>query len=274
MCPSRSDKHMTSNGNSVGSTGKNSWSHVRKELGGFGIAEIVAEGTWLGTAAIITMIPEKILHDTSMAIGKVCVEPFLLDPLEKVMHNICHLKECQPDETKSREERAANLVRAMIIFAPSMWASLEVKNRTRRYLNNKMNIPHFDPGTLEEGATLLDKLKHYAAFKHWSPDEKMIAVADEGVLLGSMYVMNNQMAPVTDDLIRNTSSMIQKTFGTSERKAHDYATAAVVWSVPNAVGGLGAAMAIASKHFLGWPKGWVGKILGQKDQNAILPPSH
>lgn len=247
-------------------------SNIGRELGGFSVAEIAAEGTWLGVAALATMVPEKLMHDVTHAVGKAVVEPFLLDPLEKVMDKVCQIEECKPKPDQSREERAAGMVRAMIIFLPALAASWEVKIRARRLCNNKMGVPHQEVRKLPPGSSFGEKVFHHILPKHWAPDEKMIFMIDEGMQLGSMYVLNNQLAPVSDDMIRATTGIAQKLLGMPEKKAHDFATASVIWAVPNAVGAVGAAAVIAGKHLYDWPKGWLGKVLGRRSGPPLSVP--
>ena len=236
--------HLPYGGSERRDQNRRKWDNIVREVGGFGVAEIVAEGAWLGVAAVTAMLPDKLMNKASKVVGHTIIEP-VLTPLEAVMDKLCRLEECKIDKTQSREKRSENLARALIIFTPALAASWGAKIWIRHACNKKLGV----------GGEHRDSV--------WSPEAKMIFGADELTQVGAMYVLNNQLAPVSDDMIRTTTRITQKMFGVSERKAHDFATAAVVWAVPNSIGALGATVAIMGKHLYGWPKGWIGKVLGK-----------
>jgi hypothetical protein len=232
---------------------KDPWSDIRHELGGFTIAELASEGTWLLLAAVTTAVPDKIMDGATKTVGKYVVEP-MLDPLEALVTKVCHLEECKIDKNESREVRAQHLARAMIVFTPAWAGSWAVKLLVRHELQPEAKRK-------EDKARKEDKV--------FSPSANMIITADEITQLGSMYVLNNQLAPASDEMIRSLTRISQKVLGVSEKRAHEFASTVVVWAVPNAIGMIGASAAIMGKHLYDWPKGWVGRMFGRKDN---LPP--
>jgi hypothetical protein len=243
-------------------------SKIARESGGFLIAEAASMATGLGVVAIIdSVIPKPIMKFAAKALGKTVVEPFL-DPIEKCMSKICKLEECQPDPSKSREERAEGLARTMMVFGLAYVLSMEAKLHTRRAMNKLVGVLEELPHGPAANASFWQKVKHYGTLSHWSPQEKMIFAADEGVHIGSLYLLNNSLAPFTDEMIKSTSKMLQRTTGMDEKKAHEVASMAWVWEAANGLGAVAGIGAIAGKHALGWPRGVVGKAFGQGSQPA------
>lgn len=264
------------NGNGYnGKNGNPAWGNIGKELSGFSIAEMASEGVWLGLVAVEDkLIPQSLMKGVSGVVAKLIVEPYLLDPIERNYDKFCKLEECKPDMTKSRQQRAEDFAEVLIKYVPAIAAAWETKVHVRRFMNNKMGIPHDDPRIpLPANAPAWKKATSWVPGANWSPQERMIFLADEGLHLGSLYVLNNQLAPQTDDMIRSTSGMIQSVFGSSRRKAHELATAAWVWAVPNGIGALGGALAITAKHRGDWPKGMFGRLLGRKNNNHPPQPT-
>jgi len=254
--------HPTLNGNGNGHA---KLRNAMAEAGGFGFAEAASEGTWMGIALVAGFIPKSIMDGICKPVGKLAILP-VLDPLERLMARFCKLEECQPDLTKPREERAANLAKTMLVYGLGIWTSLKVKLHVRRWTNVKMGII---PDEISHPMTpLAKKFDKFFTFllgeKHVSPQEKLIFAFDEIPHYGSMILLNNQLAPATDSMIRVTSNLLQKT-GLSEEKAQEYATAINAYGVPNVIGAAGGMAAIAGKHLGNWPKGWVGRLLGSAE---------
>jgi hypothetical protein len=239
---------------------------IRRESLGFAVAEGVSMVTSLGVVAIADqLIPKSIMSGVCKTIGKLVIEPFLLTPLEWVESKFCRLEECQIDKSVPREKRAENMAKTILIFGAAWALSLEAKLRTRRYMNNYLGVSSHEVESIlpREGAGMWEKFKHYATFSHWHPEEKMIFAADEGVHIGSMFLMNNQFSKQTDTMIKKTTDIIQKTTGMSEKKAHEISTMAWIWEVPNVLGGLAGLGAIAMKHAHNWPNaGPLKKLFG------------
>lgn len=240
------------------------WRNTGAELTGFLGAEILAEGVWIGAAAITGMIPKSMMHAAASAVGKVCIEPFL-DPIEKTLGKVCKLKECQPDPSLPKSERAERLARTILVYAPAIAISLEAKVATRKFFNKRMALRADTPTRmLPENASMWQKITHYGKLRHWSPQEKMIFFVDEGTQIGSFLVLNNQLAPFTDDMVKSTSGVLQHAFHMKKEKADEWGAATWLWVVPNSMGAIGAAAMIAGRHLADWPKGWVGRVLGRK----------
>jgi hypothetical protein len=240
-------------------------SKIAKESAGFLVAEGASAATGLGVVAIADwLIPKPVLKLASRTISKIVVEPYL-DTIESTLSRFCKLDECKVDPGVPREERAERLAKTMIVFGTAYVTSMGVKLFARRKMNELTGIIEHVPRELPAAATLLEKLKYYGTFQFMAPQEKLIFLADEGVHLGSLYLLNNQMASFTDDMIKRTSSMIQKTTGASETKAHEIANMAWIWEASNGLGAAAGIAMIAGNHAAGWStKGFLGKILANK----------
>lgn len=240
-------------------------SKIVKESGGFLVAEAASAATGLGVVAVADwLIPKPIMKFASKTISKLVVEPYL-DTIESVVSRVCKLEECKPDLKVSREDRAEKIAKTMIVFGGAYVASMGVKLFARRKMNEITGIVEHIPAKLPPTATLWEKVKHYGTFQFMAPEEKLIFLADEGVHLGALYLLNNQMAPFTDDMIKRSTKLIQKTTGVSEAKAHEISNMAWIWEASNGLGAAAGMAVIAGNHLGGWStKGMLGKILQNK----------
>jgi hypothetical protein len=231
-------------------------SPVTHECGAFGIAEGVSMVTSLGVVAVADqLVPKELQSHVYQAVGKV-LEPCLLDSFEWAKSKFCKLEECQVDKSKSREERSQEMAKLILVFGSAWAISMAVKLATRRFLNSKFGVLD-DKHTpvLAKDASIPKRIAyHTVPWKYWSPEERMIFTADEGVHYGSIFLMNNQGAAVTDDVIKKTASIIHKVTGFSERKSTEIADMLIIWEAPNFMGMLTGFGAIAGKHKLGWPQ--------------------
>lgn len=213
------------------------------------VAEMASMGVGLGVVAVADLvIPKPMLKFASKCLSKCVVEPFL-DPIEHTMSRLCKLEECQIDPSKPREERAEAIAKTMIVFGGAYVASMLTKLHTRRAVNKHFGI-HTDDHIIAPApnATTWQKVKHYGTLSHWTPQEKVIFAMDEGVHLGSLYLLNNTLAPFTDEAIKTTTGLIQKVTGCSKEKAHEVASMAWVWEAANGLGALSAMGIIAGNH--------------------------
>ena len=202
---------------------------ISSEVLGLGIAEFASGITSLGVFALADQVAPSAVKGTARALAKSCIEPNL-DWIEENLQKVCHLKECQPDLTKSREERAQILSETMIKFGASFVASMVVKLASRHLINKGMGVehaPHVKTGNW---------FKDEVVFKHLSPHDWRVFLADESVHLGSFFMVNNGMAKHTDSAIATASSVLQKTFGWSQEKSNQVASMGIVWELPNALG--------------------------------------
>lgn len=198
---------------------------ISAESGGFALAEMASMAVSLGVVGIADTLAPNLIKSASQAVSKTCIEPNL-DTIEKTLGTVCRLKECQPDKTQSREERAEHLAKTMIVFSAAWAASMAAKVATRRIFNSAIGIEESKP----------------PAGKLLSDYEKKILVADEGIHYGSILLMNTVGASVTDDMISSTANILEKV-GFSKKKAHEISSMAVVWELPNFLGmaaGIGA----------------------------------
>lgn len=232
---------MATNGKSVingpNGNGKSTAMKTVAEIGGFGAAEVVSEGVWIGSAILTGFIPKHLMDVASSALGK-CIEP-VLKPVEATIGGLCKLEECKPNPDIPREKRAQELARILITYVPGILLSLQAKVQSRRYFGSKMGIEIAPPGS---------------RFWQWSLPERLVMVADEIPTLGALWMFNRPLAPVTDDLIKSTSGILHKTMGMGEKKAHEMATALCMWGLPNSIGMVGASLAIAGKNAYHWPE--------------------
>lgn len=222
----------------LASNGKAASRNIALESLGFTVAEGVSMGTALGVVAVADQVlPPALLDASSKLLARIVIQP-LLDPIEAGLGKVCKLKECQRDTSISRQERAEQLAKTLIVFGLSYVASFAAKLHTRRMMNKTFDIP-------------TDALPHTKPWELWklSRREGFILGADEGVHYGSLILANTLAAETTDDFIRATTNVLVKC-GVPEKKAHELAAYTMVWEMPNFLGlvaGLGA-IHTAHKH--------------------------
>ena len=144
---------------------------------------------------------------------------------------------------------APGLAKTLLVFGAAYAASMEAKILTRHAVNNHYGLhsghAHIPPTA---GASTWQKIKHYGTLKHWSTEDKIILAADEGSHLGALYLLNNTLAPFTDRMIKDTSSVIKKNTGWSDEKAHEVSSMLWVWEAANGLGALAGMGVIAGNH--------------------------
>jgi hypothetical protein len=214
---------------------------IAKESLGLGVAEFASIATSLGVVAVADDLAPGLIKYASKAISKTCVEPFL-DYWEGGLKTICKLEDCQPDLTKSREERAERLAHTIVVFSSAWAASMAAKLAVRKLSNNMTDLNHHkEPVT---GDWFKDKVLYRYLNKHdWA-----VLSADEGIHLGSLILVNRIVPKNTDDLIRGTSGILQKTLGWSKKRADNVASMGIIWEVPNVMGWLAGVGMIARSH--------------------------
>lgn len=221
------------------------------ESTGFGIAELASMGVSLGAVALADkLIPGSIMEKATDTIAKICIEPYL-DTIEKTIAK-CKLKECQVDETKSREERACRLARGVVIFGAAYVLSLGAKSVARHWLNESFDVPGQKRKIPASDAKFVDKMVHHIPFYKWTNEERIIFAADEAVHIGSLIYLNTKASKFTDSHIKTMSKTLEK-LGVSPQKAKDVSTMAMVWEVPNFLGMVAGGGVISGKHAYGWP---------------------
>jgi hypothetical protein len=201
------------------------------ETSGLAAAEIVSSAVSLGVFAYA----DKVAPDTTKKVTSVVaklIEPYL-DVVENVIGTICRLDECKPDKSKKRHERAELMAHNLVLFGAAFLPSLAVKLAIRRGIN--------------EGVGLGDENKWW---KIWKPSKHdgVVFAWDEFTHLGSLVLLNTGVAKYTDEMIRGSTSVIQKIFGVSEKKAHEIASMTMIWELPNILGLAAGTGAIAHKH--------------------------
>lgn len=233
------------------------YKNIAAESGGFIVAEGASMAVSLGVVGIADKVFPNQLKDASKVVSKLCVEPFL-DTIEYGLGTVCKLKECQPDKTKPREERAQELAKTMIVFSAAWGLSMLGKVLTRRAYNS----------------AFLGQEAEREAGKFLSSHEKRIFLADEGVHYGSILLMNTIGANVTDGMISSLTSFFQKC-GMSERKAKEMSSMAIIWELPNALGMAAGVGAIARDHLKGRVSGSAGyaaSLMAERQAASLLDP--
>lgn len=231
---------------------------VRKAVGmetlGFWVAEGVSMATSLGVVAIADkLIPKEIMDHATKVVAKVCIEP-VQDFIEKGL-NRCRVHECRVDQSKSREDRAEDYAKVFMVFGAAWALSLVVKVNARRGLNHIMGVASENVAKVPEDASIVKKILHHVPFVNWTPSERLIFAADEGIHygLGGLILFNDKAAKIADDQIDNLSGMLQK-IGVSPQKAKEISNMAIIWEAPNIAGALAGFTAIAGRHAYGWPE--------------------
>lgn len=191
------------------------------ESGGFAVAEIVGAVVGLGIVGVADKVAPGLVKSTTQAISAVAIEPYL-DNIEWVLGKVCKLEECKVDKTKTRQERAERLARAITLFGAAWVPSLAAKIATRRGINAVCGM-----GDKAPWWNVLKANEHDKALFWW----------DEGVHYGSMVLLNTTKtgAGLSDEMLRSTTNLLQK-IGFSENTAHDMAAMAVIHELPNFLG--------------------------------------
>lgn len=226
---------------------KKAWEHTHNEWISFGIAEVVGGLTTVGAMYTMQMVPKSLMDAASTGLGEM-LEPFQKDYIEKTIGAVCKLDECKPDETKSVKQRAKEFARIVLISAPAITASWGVKWWVRRIFNRKLHVAE-------------DKRADGAKWYHISPEEVMLGFADEGTHIAAMGVVQSKsVAPTTDKLIVDMTSVFQTWFGMSHKSGHELATMIAIHEIPNAIAAVTSGAVIAGRHHYGWPGQWVKKL--------------
>ena len=227
---------------------------IWRETAGFGAAEAVSMGVSLGVVAVADkLIPPEIMKHATHVVAKTCIEP-LQDFIEKGLDK-CKVNECRVDKNKTREERAEDYAKVLMVFSSAWVLSMVAKVNARRGLNHVLGVADTNVAKVAADASLFKKVTHHIPFVNWTPAERMIFMADEGVHigLGSLILFNDKVASFADEQIHHLSNMLQK-FGVSPQKAKEVSNMAVIWEAPNVAGALVGFTAIAGRHAFGWPE--------------------
>ncbi len=211
------------------------YGNIAKESGGFALAEMVSMSTSLLVVGVADTLAPNLIKDVSKFVGKHVIEPFL-EPIESTLGTLCKLKECQPDKTKTRAERAESLAKTMIVFSTAWATSMLAKIATRRLFNRAVGIAD---EAVPAGGLL-------------SANEKRILLYDEGVHYGSILLMNTVGAGMTDEMINSSTNILTKA-GIPEKKAKELSSMAIIWELPNLLGMAAGIGGIFQNHLQGSP---------------------
>ena len=218
---------MSSVNDNHNSSGKTPFQKIWMESAGLAAAEITSMGVSLGVVALADKIAPGLVTAATKTVSKIVIEPYL-EGIEKVMTTFCRLEECKPNKDEPREKRAERLARATVLFSAAFVPSFLTKLAVRRGVNQALTMGDQHP---------------WWKIWHANGHDWKIVGWDEGAHIGSMILLNTGAAKHTDELIRGSTSVIQKLFGLSEEKAHEISSMAMIWELPNAIGlafGVGA----------------------------------
>lgn len=217
---------------SIGGNGNPTTGKLWQQLSGLGAAEMVGAAVSVGVIAFADTVAPGAMKSTTKAISKIVVEPFL-DTWESGLKFFCKLKECQPDMTKSRQERAESIAHTLVVFGAALAPSLAAKIATRRGINQLCGMG--------------DGQKWWNVFKA-NHDDRKVFYWDEGLHIGSALLLNTAGAKLSDGIIDTTSSVLQKTLGWDKKRSGDVATLLTVYELPNFIGLAAGGGAIVHSH--------------------------
>lgn len=221
-----------------GKNGKGWHKDFGLETAGLFVAEFASMAVSVGSFTFLGEVAPHLMQDVSKAIGKVCVEPFL-DNIEKGLQKTCKLKDCQPDFTKSREERAQQYAQYLTLFGISLIAGIATEIGVRKLANNWLGI---------NGAT---SNGHTGWRKFVIPNKRDLTIAaiDRGTQLGAIIAVNSIGAKKADVAIDGVKSFLQNTFGWSEERAKKASEMLVVYEAPNWIGFGAATSFLGHDHY-------------------------
>lgn len=212
-----------------------------KETIGLGLAEVVSGAVSLGVVAYADDILPGVNKEISKVVAKTVILPHL-DAIEK-SSRFCKLKDCQPDLTQPREERAEKIAHTMLLFGEAWVASMVTKIATRQFSNKSLKVEH--PPEPRTGKWWHDNVVYRGSMsKHdWS-----VILWDEGVHLGAFILGNIGLAKQTDKVIDGLGELLQSTLGWSKDRAHKVASMFMIWEVPNIAGFAAGVKKIHTHH--------------------------
>lgn len=208
---------------------KKGWGAFSKEAGGLAAAEILSSSIAIGAIAYADKLAPKLVESATDGVSKLVVQP-LLPFFENLITNVCRLDACKIDTTKSKEEQAHMISRAIVLGLGSVLPAMAIKVALRRGINEAVGLGDENP---------------WWHIHKWNDHDKKLAVWDEGVHYGSLIVMNTIVPQPTDIMIKHTSDMMQKLFGWSKKRADESAIMAVAHEIPNLLGLMAGVGAIA-----------------------------
>lgn len=206
------------------------------EIGGLMVAEGVGAAASLLAVGYSKDIAPNLIERTTNAIAKYVIEPHL-EFFENGVSFFCHTKDCQPDKTQSREDRAKKIANGIVIYAPATALGVATTVMARRLVNEKMGMP------AEHKWYRLDKI---------DSNDKKLFVVDNGVHIGASLYLSTIGSGHADNIIDGVTNILHKTFGMEEKRARQMATMGTLVDVlPNAAGILVASGYIVHKNYRG-----------------------
>lgn len=210
---------------------------IRRETLGMGLAEFSSAVFSIGTVAVLEDLSPKLTKATTKFLARYIFVPYL-DYAENTLGYVCRLKECQPDQTKSREERAENLARATMLFVPAFVTSWAAKIATRKLTNKFLKVEDHAPP---------QSRKWWELHKMMSGKDWTVIGLDEGVHLGAIWLVNAGVPDISDGMLRTTQRIFEKA-GVPKEKAKDMASMLVIWELPNVMGWLAGVGGVIHHH--------------------------
>lgn len=210
-----------------------------KESAGMVLGEVTSQVVSAGVFGVSELIAPKLVKSASKVMSDNVITPNL-EFIERTLNKACKLKGSLPDMSEARHVRVENWGRLFVLFGASWVAAMLAKLAIRQVSNEKFSVKHEEP---PNGNWFHDKVLYRNMSKHdWK-----ILVADEGVHLGSLVVMNTAMAKHTDSTI-NVATKIIKGLGCQPQKAREMAGYLTVWELPNLFGLL-AGLGVIGHHY-------------------------
>jgi len=206
------------------------------EIGGLIAAEVAGAAVSLASVGYSKDIAPKLMDTTTNAIAKHVIEPHL-EFFENGVSFFCHTKDCQPDKTQSREDRAKKIAGGIVTYAPATILGVATTIAARRLVNEKMGMP------AEHKWYRLDKIDRH---------DKNLFFVDNGVHIGASLYLSTIGSGHADNIIDGVTNILHKTFGADEQRARQMATmGTLVDVIPNAAGILVASGYIVHKNYKG-----------------------
>jgi len=191
------------NGNGNGNGHK--W-NATKEVFSFIGAESISIGAATVAYTFMDDLAPSAMKRISRVVSKTCIEPFL-DTIEKGLTR-CSSKDCKPDFTKSRQERAEQYAHYITRFGISAAISVGTEWGARNLFNHALKV--------KEPASNL-----------------AVTCLDKGLHLGLIIGANTVAAKQTDTAIDITSNVLQKSLNWPKDRADRLADVTWRWEAAN-----------------------------------------
>ena len=231
--------------NNHNGNGRNWYHELGWETLGLGLAEFASMTISVGAFTFLGEIAPNTVNSVSKVVSKACIEPFL-DTIEGVMQKTCKLKECQPDFTKSRQERAEQYAKYVTLFAASIPLGVGTEMLARIWLNNKFKVKAPPSDGLRKWLQERTPTFMHSQLPTWH-DVKVVGI-DRGIHLGAILGVNTLLSKQADTAIDGITHCLQKSLNWPADRAKRAAEMLVVYEGPNWLGFSAATAYLAGYH--------------------------